>query len=171
MSTIRIQPRHKGPIKARMLSPGSGGGTVRGGLELEFRILGALEVLDGSRVVPLGARRKRAVLAILLLHLNRAVSSDRLIEELWGERPPAAALQTVRVYVSQIRKALGNDLIRTLAAGYVLELEPDQLDCHRFEGLLDEGRAAIAVSDAAPAAAVLHEGLDLWRGAALADFT
>jgi DNA-binding SARP family transcriptional activator/tetratricopeptide (TPR) repeat protein len=171
MSTIRIQPRHKGPIKARMLSLGSVGGTVRGGLELEFRILGALEVLDGSRVVALGARRKRAVLAILLLHLNRAVSSDRLIEELWGERPPSTGLQTVRVYVSQIRKALGNDLIRTLAAGYVLELGPDQLDAHRFERLLDEGRAAIAVGDAATAAAVLHEGLDLWRGAALADFT
>jgi DNA-binding SARP family transcriptional activator len=84
---------------------------------LEFRILGALDVLDGSRVIALAARRKRAVLAILLLHPNRAVSSDRVIEALWGERPPPTALQTVRVYVSQIRKALGNDVIRTLAAG------------------------------------------------------
>ncbi|HEX9349937.1 MAG TPA: BTAD domain-containing putative transcriptional regulator, partial [Gaiellaceae bacterium] len=119
----------------------------------------------------LGGRRKRAVLAILLLHLNRVVSSDRLIEELWGERPPATALQTVRVHVSQIRKVLGLDLLRTLPAGYVLELGPDQLDTRRFERLLDEGRAAIAVGDAASAAAFLHEGLDLWRGPALADFT
>jgi DNA-binding SARP family transcriptional activator len=138
---------------------------------LEFRILGALDVLDGSRVIALAARRKRAVLAILLLHPNRAVSSDRVIEALWGERPPPTALQTVRVYVSQIRKALGNDVIRTLAAGYMLELRPDQLDAHRFERLLDEGRATIAVGDTATAAAILHEALDLWRGPALADFT
>jgi DNA-binding SARP family transcriptional activator/tetratricopeptide (TPR) repeat protein len=138
---------------------------------MEFGILGALEVVDESRVVALRARRKRAVLAILLLHLNRAVSSDRLIEELWGERPPATALQTVRVYVSQIRKALGNDLIRTLATGYLLELGPHQLDARRFERLLDEGMEAIAVGDAATAEALLHEGLDLWRGPALADFT
>ena len=124
---------------------------------MEFRILGPFEVLDGSRAVALGGRRKRAVLAILLLHGNRVVSSDRLIEELWGERPPATALQTVRVHVSQIRKALGTDLLRTLPAGYVLELGPDQLDARRFERLLDEGRAAIAVGDAATAAALLHE--------------
>jgi DNA-binding SARP family transcriptional activator/tetratricopeptide (TPR) repeat protein len=138
---------------------------------VEFRILGPLEVLDGSRVVSLRGRRKRAVLAILLLHLNRAVSSDRLIEKLWGERPPATAVQTVRVHVSQIRKVLGADLLRTLPAGYVLELAPDQLDARRFERLLDEGRAAIAVGDTATAAALLHQGLALWRGPALADFT
>jgi DNA-binding SARP family transcriptional activator/tetratricopeptide (TPR) repeat protein len=138
---------------------------------VEFQILGPLEVLDGSRVVSLGGRRKRGVLAILLLHLNRVVSSERLIEELWGERPPATALQAIRVHVSQIRKVLGPDLLRTLPAGYVLELGPDQLDARRFERLVDEGRAAIAVGDAATAAALLHEGLALWRGPALADFT
>ncbi len=138
---------------------------------MEFRILGPFEVLDGSRAVSLGGRRKRAVLAILLLHGNRVVSSDRLIEELWGEQPPATALQTARVHVSQIRKVLGPDLLRTLPAGYVLELGPDQLDARRFERLLNEGRAAIAVGDAATAAALLHDGLDLWRGPALADFT
>jgi DNA-binding SARP family transcriptional activator/tetratricopeptide (TPR) repeat protein len=138
---------------------------------VEFRILGPLEVLDGSRAIAIRGRRKRAVLAILLLHVNRVVSIDRLIEELWGERPPATALQTVRVHVSQIRKVLGPDLLRTLPAGYALELEPEQLDAPRFEQLLDEGRAAIAVGDAASAAVLLHEGLDLWRGPALADFT
>jgi predicted ATPase/DNA-binding SARP family transcriptional activator len=138
---------------------------------VEFRILGPLEVLDRGRVLSLGGRRKRAVLAILLKHRNRAVSSDRLIEELWGERQPATALQTVRVHVSQLRKVLGPDLLRTLPAGYVLEREPEQLDACRFERLLAEGRAAIAVGDAASAAALLHEGLALWRGPALADFT
>jgi DNA-binding SARP family transcriptional activator len=138
---------------------------------VEFRILGPLEALDGSRVVSLGGRRKRAALAVLLLNLNRPVSTDRMIEELWGERPPATALQTVRVYVSQIRKALGHDLLRTLPAGYVLALEPDRLDARRFEWLLEEGRVAIDLGDAAAAATLLHDGLALWRGAALADFT
>jgi predicted ATPase/DNA-binding SARP family transcriptional activator len=138
---------------------------------MEFRILGPLEVLDGSRVVSVGGQRKRAVIAILLLHRNRVVSSERLIEELWGERQPATALQTMRVHISQIRKVLGPDLLRTLPAGYVLELGPDQLDARRFERLLAEGRVAIAVGDAATAAALLHEGLALWRGPALAEFT
>src|SRR6266511_3279633 len=126
-------------------------------------------MLDGGRVVAVGGRRKRAVLAILLLHLNRVVSSDRLIEELWGERPPATALQTVRVHVSQIRKVLGLDLLRTLPAGYLLELGPDQLDARRFERLLDEGRAAIAVGDAASEAAHHHTGRDPGREPTLAN--
>ncbi|MGH8983218.1 MAG: BTAD domain-containing putative transcriptional regulator [Acidimicrobiia bacterium] len=152
------------------MTPDAPPDTVAVRFAVEFRILGPLEVLDGSRVVSLGGRRKRSVLAILLLHRNRVVSSERLIEELWGERPPATALQTVRVHVSQIRKVLGPDLLRTHPAGYVLELAPDRLDARRFERLLDEGRAAIAVGDAATAAALLHEGLALWRGPALADF-
>ncbi|HEU5207737.1 MAG TPA: BTAD domain-containing putative transcriptional regulator [Gaiellaceae bacterium] len=122
-------------------------------------------------MVSVDGRKKRAVLAILLLHRNRAVSSECLIEELWGERQPATALQSVRVHVSQIRKALGPDFLRTLPAGYVLELGPDQLDARRFERLVDEGRAAIAIGDAASAAALLHEGLSLWRGPVLADFS
>jgi len=92
---------------------------------MEFRILGQLEVLDGSRVVSLGGPKKRAVLAILLLNLNRAVSSDRLISELWGDRTPPTALQTVRVHVSQIRRAIGPSLIRTVPTGYLLELASD----------------------------------------------
>ncbi len=138
---------------------------------MEFRILGPLEVLDGSRVVPVGGRRKRGVLAILLLHANRAISVDRLIEELWGDRPPATALQTARVHVSQIRKTLGHDAVRTLSAGYVLQVEPDRLDAQKFERLVAEARAALAVDDAAPAATLLRDALGLWRGPALADFT
>jgi DNA-binding SARP family transcriptional activator len=138
---------------------------------VEFRILGPLEVLDGGRVVSVGGRRKRAVLAILLLHLNRPISSERLIDELWGDRPPATALQTVRVHVSQIRKALGYDLLRTLPAGYALELDPVSLDAQRFERLAGGGRAALAVGEAASASALLNDALALWRGPALADFT
>ncbi|HEY1369335.1 MAG TPA: BTAD domain-containing putative transcriptional regulator, partial [Gaiellaceae bacterium] len=138
---------------------------------MEFRILGPLEVLDGGRVVSVGGPRKRAVLAILLLHLNRPISSERLIDELWGDGPPATALQSVRVHVSQIRKALGHDLLRTLPSGYALELEPDRLDAQRFERLVGEGRAALAVGEAATASALLNDALGLWRGPTLADFT
>ena len=137
---------------------------------MEFRILGPFEVLDAGRAVGLGGRKKRATLAILLLRHDQVVSSDRLIEELWGERAPPTALQTVRVHVSQIRKTLGNELVRTLPAGYMLELEPHQLDSRRFERLVGEGTEAIAAGEAPTAAALLHEALDLWRGPALADF-
>jgi DNA-binding SARP family transcriptional activator len=137
---------------------------------MEFRILGPFEVVDAGRAVGLGGRKKRATLAILLLHHDQVVSSERLIEELWGERAPPTALQTVRVHVSQIRKTLGSQLVRTLPAGYVLDLESHQLDSRRFERLVGEGTEAIAAGEAPTAAALLHEALDLWRGPPLADF-
>ena len=137
---------------------------------MEFRILGPFEVVDAGRAVGLGGRKKRATLAILLLHHDQVVSSERLIEELWGELAPPTALQSVRVHVSQIRKTLGSELVRTLPAGYVLELERHQLDSRRFERLVGEGTEAIAAGEAPTAAALLHEALDLWRGPALADF-
>ncbi len=95
---------------------------------------------------------------------EQVVSSERLIEELWGERPPATALQTERVHIWQIRKALGGHLVRTLPSGYVLELEPDQLDARRFERLVEEGTSALAIGEAAAASGLLHDALTLWRG-------
>jgi DNA-binding SARP family transcriptional activator len=75
---------------------------------MDFRILGPLELRDGGRPLVLGGERQRAVLAILLLHRNEVVSADRLIDELWGEAPPAGARQTVRAYqyVSKLRRAM-----------------------------------------------------------------
>src|SRR5262245_29209030 len=139
---------------------------------MDIRILGPLVVLDldGARTVELGGLRKRSTLAILVLNLNRVVSSDRLVMELWGERPPPTALQTVRVHVSQIRRALGHSSVRTVASGYVLELDPQHVDACRFERLVDEGRAALSVGSNAAGAALLREALALWRGPALADF-
>ena len=138
---------------------------------MEFRILGPLEAVEEGRVVSLGGSKKRATLAILLLHHDRVISSDRLIAELWGNRPPATGPQSLRVHISQIRKALGSDVVRTAPTGYVLELEPDQLDASRFERLSREGTEAIAAGDAGTAAALLRQALDLWRGPALVDFT
>ena len=134
---------------------------------MEFRILGPLEVADGDVVVPLAGAKQRALLAILLLSANEVVSSDRLIDELWGEQSPESGRAALQVRVSQLRKALGGggELIFTRAPGYVLRLEREQLDLHRFERLVGEADAA----EPAVAAAKLREALALWRGPALAD--
>src|SRR3989442_15831026 len=103
---------------------------------MEFRILGPLEVSSEGRVLSLGGAQQRALLAILLLHPNEVVSVDRLIDELWGERPPATAAKVVHVYVSQLRKALraageqegDESLLVTRAPGYLLRLARDKLD-------------------------------------------
>src|SRR3990172_1996316 len=108
---------------------------------LELRILGPLEARAGERSLPLGGAKQRALLAILLLHANEVVSTDRLIDELWGESPPETAANTLQVYVSQLRKALEvKDAIATRPPGYALQLAPEQLDLGRFERLLEEGR-------------------------------
>jgi DNA-binding SARP family transcriptional activator len=125
---------------------------------MEFRILGPLEVLDGDRPVPLGGPRQRALLAILLTRANEVVSTERLIDELWGEQPPRAAANTVQYYVSQLRKTLGADRIVTRPPGYLIRIEPRELDLERFEQLVQQGRP----DD-------LSEALGLWRGPALAD--
>jgi DNA-binding SARP family transcriptional activator len=80
---------------------------------IEFRILGPLEVEHEGRLAPLGGTRQRAVLAILLLHRGEVVSMDRLVDELWGERSPDTATKTVQVYVSRLRKELGQDVVLT----------------------------------------------------------
>jgi DNA-binding SARP family transcriptional activator/tetratricopeptide (TPR) repeat protein len=138
---------------------------------MEFRILGALEVRGGGRRVPLGAGKQRATLAILLLHANQVVPTERLIDELWAENPPDTARKAVQVYVTRLRKALGPERIRTHDPGYVFELAPDELDVHRFERLLREGRELRTGGDPEAAARALREALALWRGAPLADFT
>ena len=76
---------------------------------MEFRILGPIEVVEGSRSLPLGGAKQQALLAVLVLNANRAVSTDRLTDALWGERAPEGAAHTVQVFVSQLRKALRVD--------------------------------------------------------------
>src|SRR5262249_43959373 len=136
---------------------------------LEFRILGPLEVLRDGEMLEIGPRRHRALLALLLLSANRVVSPDRLIEELWAGRPPSGAAKPLRSYMSRLRAVIGDEVVRSQPPGYVLELEQSQLDAHRFERLLADGRSARARGDPAAAAAHLRDGLALWHGAALAD--
>jgi DNA-binding SARP family transcriptional activator len=139
---------------------------------MEFRILGPLEAFDGARSLPLGAAKQRALLAVLLLQRNEVVSCDRLVDELWGEDPPETAAKVVQVYVSQLRKALGeNERLVTRSPGYLLRVEPRELDVERFEALFEEGRRALAAGDARRAAPTLRDAMAVWRGPPLADFT
>ena len=102
---------------------------------------------------------------------GEVVSADRIADELWGERPPETAIKTVQVYVSRLRKELGEGVLVTRGGGYVLEAEPDQVDVERFERLAAEGREALDRGEPAVAAQSLTEALELCRGPPLADFT
>src|SRR6478672_7496899 len=102
---------------------------------MDFRVLGPLEVLDGDTPVSLGGAKQRALLAILLLHPGELVSIDRLIEELWGESPPPSAVKSVHVYVSHLRRVLGDDAIETQGHGYRLCVAPEDVDLGRFSAL------------------------------------
>jgi DNA-binding SARP family transcriptional activator len=139
--------------------------------QMEFRILGPLEVWDEGGEVSLGGRKPRALLTVLLLHPNEVVSADRLIDELWGEDSPERADAALRVNVSRLRKALPQDVLTTRSPGYVVRVEPDKFDLHRFERLVDEGRSLLARGLATDASKRLRDALSLWRGPALADFS
>ena len=138
---------------------------------MEFRILGPFEVLDEGRALALGGNKQRALLALLLLHANQTLTPDRLIDELWGERPPATAAKSLQAHVSRLRKALAADdgLVVTRAHGYELRLDPACLDAHGFERLAGEGRGALATGRPEQALATLQDALALWRGPPLAD--
>jgi len=138
---------------------------------MDFRILGPLEVYGVSGRVALDAAKQRVLLATLLLHPNEAVSADVLAEALWGERQPAGATNTLQVYVSRLRKAIGGERLVTRPPGYVLFVAPAELDLHRFERLAAEGRQALADGNAPTAASRLREALLLWRGPPLSDLT
>ena len=126
---------------------------------MQFGLLGPLQVLDGDRVVPIGGPKQRALLAILLLRANALVARDRLIDELWGDRPPGTAGHSLDHQVSRLRKTLGQaDLVVTRPGGYVLQLEPEQLDTHRFERLFEQGRLANADGDPVAAASGSSRG-------------
>jgi predicted ATPase/DNA-binding SARP family transcriptional activator len=136
---------------------------------MEFGLLGPVAVWQHGHEVQLRAPKQRAVLALLLLRANELVPTARLIDELWAENPPARAAKTVQVYVSELRKLLGEGLIETRTGGYVVRVEEGALDLDRFERLLERGRTLLAAGAADDAASALREGLALWRGPALSD--
>jgi DNA-binding SARP family transcriptional activator/tetratricopeptide (TPR) repeat protein len=107
----------------------------------------------------------RALLAFLLLHANEPVSSDRLIDEVWGPTPPKTAGASLQNYVSRLRKAIGAELLLSQPAGYVLRVDPERFDLARFERLTAESRGA----EPRERAEKLRAALALWRGPALED--
>jgi DNA-binding SARP family transcriptional activator len=141
-----------------------------GGAQLELRILGPLEAVRDGAPVNLPRPKQRALLASLLLHAGDVVSTDRLIEDVWGREPPRTALPALQGLVADLRKALGEELIVTRAPGYALELGQASFDLHRFERLVEDGVRARSAGNPARGAALLRESLELWRGAPLADF-
>ncbi|HET7047977.1 MAG TPA: ABC transporter substrate-binding protein [Solirubrobacteraceae bacterium] len=139
------------------------------GLGVEFRILGPLEAVVAGRAVPLGGAQQRALLAVLVVRRGEVVAIDRLVDELWGERPPRTAAKTVQGYVAALRKVLSSDVIVTRGRGYVLDVEPDQVDAGRFESLLADAQRASAGSDPNVTRERLRAALGLWRGEPLTE--
>jgi class 3 adenylate cyclase len=122
---------------------------------MDIRILGPLEVLEEGRALELGGAKQRAVLAMLALNANRAVSLEQLAEGVWDGRPPESARKALQVYATHVRKLLGKERLETTGGGYLLRVEPDELDLVRFERLRVAGE--------------LDAALALWRGEPLAD--
>ena len=132
----------------------------------EFRLLGSLEILGDEGPLQLAGQRQRALLAILLLDPGRVVPTDRLIDQLWGERPPATATTSLHNAISQLRRLLGAGVLETRSPGYVLHVDRESIDAVRFERLLRDARRA----EPGAKARTLREALALWRGPALAEF-
>ena len=144
---------------------------------MEFLILGPLEVWTDGRRIPLPGAKQRALLGLLLLHRNRVVSTDQLIDELWADDKPGTGAAALQMRISGLRKVLEgrgaregpSDVLLTRPPGYLLRVADGQLDGDRFEARLLEGHRALSAGDPAAAAVAYGEGLSLWRGEPLAD--
>src|SRR3954470_17762490 len=137
-----------------------------------FRLLGPLEVTDANGPAHLGEGRQRAVLVLLLLHRNEPVATDRLIDDLWGEAPPATAGKVLQNHVRALRRALGDGEGRRWEPhghAYALRIADGEVDADRFERLVREGGEALAHDRPADAAARLRDALAMWRGPPLSD--
>ncbi|MFG2457532.1 BTAD domain-containing putative transcriptional regulator [Streptomyces sp. NPDC048523] len=138
---------------------------------VRYRILGTTQALrpDGTSV-PVGGTRLRALLTVLALRPGRTVPVSLLVDEVWGDDPPADATGALQALVGRLRRALGADAVASVeGGGYRLTAGPDDIDLHRFERLAGDGMRALADGDPAKAAVVLDDALALWRGPALAD--
>ncbi|MGH9116901.1 MAG: BTAD domain-containing putative transcriptional regulator [Acidimicrobiales bacterium] len=143
---------------------------------MEYRLLGPLEVVRGDEPLDLGPPRQRALLALLLVHANQVVAFDRIVDALWGERPPSSAPTLVHGYISGLRKVIEPDrsrtsrwdVIVTRAPGYVMVIDTEELDVTRFERLFALG-SGLVDEEPSRASTVLGEAIDLWRGPALGD--
>jgi DNA-binding SARP family transcriptional activator len=141
---------------------------------MDYRILGSLEAVADGAAIELGPPKQRALLAVLLMHAGEIVSTDRLIDLLWGDGAPRTAAHSVQIYVSELRKALearaDGPVIVTRQPGYQLQVPVDSIDALRFERLVEEGARTLEAGDRDGGAATLRSALGLWRGPALSDF-
>jgi DNA-binding SARP family transcriptional activator/DNA-binding beta-propeller fold protein YncE len=137
----------------------------------EFRILGPLQVMIRCEERPVAGEKLQVLLATLLLEANRPVSIERLIDELWGDRPPATARESIHAHVARLRRVLGPDgsecSLRREGRGYVLHVEGEQLDAARFRAALDAARDERRAGRLAAAREQYGEALSLWRGPVL----
>lgn len=139
---------------------------------MRFRILGPLEVFDGSQWAAVAAAKQRILLAVLLLDNARPVGTDRLVEEVWGERAPKTATNLIQQYVMRLRRSLHDprgEVLVTRTSGYQMRLVADDLDAARFARLKTAGLRALETGDAERAATLLADALSLWRGRPLSD--
>jgi predicted ATPase/DNA-binding SARP family transcriptional activator len=139
---------------------------------VDFEVLGPLRVASEAGSLELGGPAQRVLLAVLLTSPGAPISDDRLVDELWGEDPPPSARHVVQVYVSRLRAILGSlpdgpRIVRE-GSGYVLRVEPEDLDAGRFKAAVAEGRR-LAELDPEAAMDTLSDGMRLWRGAPFAD--
>ncbi|MDT7660115.1 MAG: hypothetical protein QOF38_4830, partial [Pseudonocardiales bacterium] len=141
---------------------------------MQFRILGTLEVTADGEPVALGGPKPRALLAALLLRPGAAVSTDRLVEAVWGDAPPPNALSALRAYVSRLRTVLGSvggaERLRYRAPGYVLALADGELDAAEFARLISLARGPAATAEYEQVVQLLDTALGLWRDDPLAEF-
>jgi DNA-binding SARP family transcriptional activator len=137
---------------------------------MEFRVLGLLDVLEDGRPLGIGRGKEGVLLAVLVTHVGRPLSVDRLIDALWGQRAPQHAVKTVQIYISRLRRVLGRERIETTTGGYLLRADPSEVDAGRFEQLASEGQRLLLTAKPDLAEAKLREAIALWRGDAYADF-
>ena len=135
----------------------------------QVQVLGPFAVRLDGEPVELSSRKQRALLAVLALSPGQVLSVDRLVDDLWGERPPVTARHALQVHVSQLRKLLGATVVGTERPGYVLRVPAAACDVHQFELLVAQGRRALRGGRAQEAAVALASALELWRGPALSD--
>ncbi len=143
----------------------------------QWRALGPVEAAVGGRLVDLGPPRQRALFGLLLSRVDRLVVADALIENLWSGNPPAAAMTSLRAYVSNLRRVLEPDrvpwapttVLHTRTSGYLLTSQGVEFDVHRFVGHTKTGREALGRADPEHALAEFTAALALWRGPAYVD--
>lgn len=141
---------------------------------IDYRILGPLELIRAGRPLPMARRQMAVILAALLLDAGTVVSTDSLSERLWGDHPPRTGRTIIQCNVSRLRQLMSplpgsaDDPIITRCPGYMLCIDPEQLDLLRFDRLVREGTQLAATGSISPASIAFRAALDLWRGPALA---